>query len=75
MKVVVKKFRVSQAKSINLKDWPTEVKPLYRSKKEYHKILSVQVDELRSLQQVHYASDRYSILLIFQGMGAIGMTI
>jgi len=72
MKIKIEKYRVPELKTVDLKKWPTRVEPAYQSKKEYHKILKAQVDELRSLQRIHYASDRYSILLIFQGMDAAG---
>ena len=54
------------------KQWPTLVKPVYKSKKEYHKLLQEQVEELSSLQRLHYASNRYAVLLIFQAMDAAG---
>lgn len=65
-------YKVPNPKSFNLIKAATEAKPLYKSKKKYHKMLAKQVEELRCLQQVHYASDRYSLLLIFQGMDAAG---
>lgn len=48
---------------MKLKKWPTLVKPFYESKKQYHKLLEEQVDELSSLQGMHYASNRYALLL------------
>ena len=59
-------------KKVNLKKWPTLVKPVYKSKKAYTKLLQEQVEELSSLQRLHYASDRYAVLLIFQAMDAAG---
>ncbi|MCI5219458.1 MAG: polyphosphate kinase 2 family protein [Candidatus Electrothrix sp. LOE2] len=72
MKINAKDFRVPAGKSVKLKQWPTQVKPLYKSKKKYHKILEQQIDQLSSLQRLHYASNRYSLLLIFQAMDAAG---
>ena len=72
MKIHSKDFRVSAGKSVNLKQWPTLVKPFYRSKKRYHKLLEQHIDQLSSLQRLHYASNRYSLLLIFQAMDAAG---
>ena len=57
---------------VNLKKWPTLVKPVYKSKKQYQKLLEEQVEELSSLQRLHYASNRYAVLLIFQAMDAAG---
>ncbi|MHB8899047.1 MAG: ADP-polyphosphate phosphotransferase [Thermoguttaceae bacterium] len=65
-------FRVPPGVNVKLKEWPTRVKPIYKSKKRYHKLLEEQVDELTSLQRLHYASNRNALLLIFQGMDAAG---
>ncbi len=65
-------FCVPPDANIKLKEWPTRVKPFYKSKKRYHQLLEEQVDELRELQRLHYASNRYALLLIFQGMDAAG---
>ena len=65
-------FRVPTGKEVNLEKWPTRVKRAYKSKKDYHKRLEAQVEELSSLQRLHYASDGYAVLLIFQGMDAAG---
>jgi polyphosphate kinase 2 (PPK2 family) len=48
------------------------VKPFCKSKKRYEKILAAHVKELSALQQLHYASNRHALLLIFQGMDAAG---
>ena len=65
-------FRVSEGADVDLNKWPTQVKAVYKSKKEYRKLLESQVEELAELQRVHYASNRYSVLMIFQGMDAAG---
>jgi PPK2 family polyphosphate:nucleotide phosphotransferase len=72
MKINSKDFRVRSGKQIALKEWPTMVKPFCKSKKQYNKLLEEHVDELSSLQCLHYASSRYALLLIFQGMDAAG---
>ena len=72
MKINSNIFRVPAGKKVNLKKWPTLVKPVYKSKEQYHKLLGEQVKELSSLQQLHYASNRYAVLLIFQAMDAAG---
>jgi len=72
MKINVKDFRVPEGEKVNLEKWPTLVDPVYKSKKKYHKILEEHVEELSSLQRLHYASDRYALLLIFQAMDAAG---
>jgi PPK2 family polyphosphate:nucleotide phosphotransferase len=72
MKINAKAFRVREGQEVNLKKWPTLVKPVYKSKKQYQKLLQEHVEELSSLQQLHYASNRYAVLLIFQAMDAAG---
>jgi PPK2 family polyphosphate:nucleotide phosphotransferase len=72
MKINSKDFRVRSGKKVRLTEWPTIVKPFFKSKKKYHKILEEQVAELASLQRLHYASNRYAVLLIFQAMDAAG---
>jgi len=72
MKIESKDFRVPPAEKMKLKDWPTMVKPFCGSKKEYQEVLEKHVAELSSLQRLHYASNRYALLLIFQGMDAGG---
>jgi PPK2 family polyphosphate:nucleotide phosphotransferase len=71
-KINSKDFRVPMGKQVNLKKWPTCMEPVYKSKKCYHRLLDEQVEELTSLQRLHYASNRYALLLIFQGMDAAG---
>jgi PPK2 family polyphosphate:nucleotide phosphotransferase len=72
MKIKSKDFRVRPGAAVKLKQWPTRVKPVCKSKKRYQKLLETHVAELSSLQQLHYASNRYALLLIFQGMDAGG---
>jgi PPK2 family polyphosphate:nucleotide phosphotransferase len=72
MKIKFKDYRVRESEKINLKKWPTKVKPVYQSKKQYQKLLEEQVEQLSSLQRLLYASDRYALLLIFQAMDAAG---
>ena len=72
MKINSKDFRVKPGENVKLEEWPTIVKPSYKSKKQYRKLLEEHVEELSSLQRLHYASNRYALLLIFQGMDAAG---
>lgn len=65
-------FRVPEGARVDREKWPTHVKRAYTSKKKYHRRLEEQVDERTSLQRLHYASNRYAVLIIFQGMDAAG---
>ena len=58
---------------VKLRKWPTIGEALSASRRsEYEKLLERHVEELSSLQHLHYASSRYALLLIFQGMDAAG---
>jgi len=72
MTIHSKNFRVRPGKMVELKKWPTIVKPFFESKKQYQKLLGEHVAELSSLQRLLYASNRYALFLIFQGMDAAG---
>ena len=72
MNIKANAFRVQEGKAVNLKKWPTLVKAVYKSKEQYQQLLQKHVDELSSLQCLHYASNRYAVLLIFQAMDAAG---
>jgi PPK2 family polyphosphate:nucleotide phosphotransferase len=72
MKIDATEFRVRPGEKVKLEKWPTTVKPVCESKKEYRKLLEKHVAQLSSLQRLHYASNRYALLLIFQGMDAAG---
>ena len=72
MKINSKDFRVQPGEKVEIGQWPTIVKPICKSKKRYHKLLQEHVEQLTLLQRLHYASGRYALLLIFQGMDAGG---
>jgi PPK2 family polyphosphate:nucleotide phosphotransferase len=72
VKIESRDFRVHPGKELKLSEKPTIIKPFYESKKRYRKILESHIAELSSLQQLHYASHRYALLLVFQGIDAAG---
>jgi len=72
MKINSKDFRVRPGEKVKLRKWPTAVKPYCKSKKAYQALLGEHVEALSSLQRLHYASNRYALLLIFQGMDTAG---
>ena len=72
MKINSEDFRVGPEEKVKLRKWPTIIKPFCESKKEYQKLLEKHVEKLSSLQHLHYASDRYALLLIFQALDAAG---
>jgi len=72
MKIDSNDYRVRPEKKVGLREWPTIEKPFCDSKKKYEELLAEHVDKLSALQQLHYASSRYALLIIFQGMDAAG---
>ncbi len=65
-------FRVPSGRKLNLQKCPTAVKKLYRNEADAAAKLAAQVQRTSELQDVLYASDRHSLLLIFQAMDAAG---
>jgi PPK2 family polyphosphate:nucleotide phosphotransferase len=72
MKINSSDFRVQEGDEVNLRKWPTRVDPVYKSKEQYAELLEEQVEQLSSMQQLHYATNRHAVLLIFQAMDAAG---
>ncbi len=72
MKIEPKKFRVSENEKVRLKQWPTRVKPFYKTDGQYKKVLAEHIKELSRQQGMLYANNRYALLLIFQAMDAAG---
>ncbi len=72
MKLDSKHFRVQPGKKVRLAEWPTIVKPFCKTNEEYQNLLEKDREELGSLQHLHYACNRYALLLIFQGMDSAG---
>ena len=72
MKIHTKAYRVHEGEEVDLKKRPTTVDPVYGSKSRYEDILAQHVGKLSELQQLHYASSRHAVLLIFQAMDAAG---
>ena len=72
MRIDSKGLRVKMGSKVRLDKRPTRIEPLYHSKKDYRKLLDAQIDALSQQQQLQYADDRYSLLLIFQAMDAAG---
>jgi PPK2 family polyphosphate:nucleotide phosphotransferase len=65
-------YLVPPDKKVDLDKWPTSVAPYAKSTKQYKELLLSHMEKLSSLQQLHYASHRQALLLIFQGMDAAG---
>ena len=72
MKIPTKPFRVRAGDKVRLKKLPTKVKAFYKSDDHYRKLLAAHIQELSELQNLLYAHNGYSLLLIFQAMDAAG---
>ncbi len=72
MKIRSDDFRVRHDAQVELKKWPTRVEPCYKSKLHYQELLAQHVARLSAQQNLLYAQDRHSLLLIFQAMDAAG---
>jgi PPK2 family polyphosphate:nucleotide phosphotransferase len=72
MKIAIKPFRVREGEKVRLKEYSTKVKPFYKSDEDYQKLLASHIKDLSQRQDLLYASNRYSLLLIFQAMDAAG---
>ncbi|MBK5293689.1 MAG: polyphosphate kinase 2 family protein [Acidobacteriia bacterium] len=65
-------FRVRAGSDVDLKKWPTRVKPGYSSPEEHKTLLAEYIRKLSAQQSLLYASNSHSLLLIFQAMDAAG---
>ncbi|HEY4360945.1 MAG TPA: ADP-polyphosphate phosphotransferase [Bryobacteraceae bacterium] len=71
-KLDIDDFRVRPGKKVDLDKRPTRIKPIFHSEDEYQALLSDHVRKLAAQQSLLYASDSYSLLLIFQALDAAG---
>lgn len=67
-----KDFLVKPDSGISLKDFSTSGTGTFKSKQEAKEILKKNVKKMFGLQNVLYAYDKYSLLIIFQAMDAAG---
>ncbi len=72
MKMNSSHYRVKPDTTVKLDDWPTLVDPIYKDKKDYKKLRDELIKQMRKYQQMFYAFDRHSLLLVFQAMDAAG---
>jgi PPK2 family polyphosphate:nucleotide phosphotransferase len=66
------KFLVREGSKLNLKNHPTDFTGDYTDKKEAVKDLEKNVERMAELQDILYAQDIHSLLIIFQAMDAAG---
>jgi PPK2 family polyphosphate:nucleotide phosphotransferase len=67
-----KKYRVTPEKNIKLKDFDTDYKGKALNKSDAELLLDSSRKQLAEVQDMLYAHNRYSVLIIFQAMDAAG---
>jgi PPK2 family polyphosphate:nucleotide phosphotransferase len=72
MKIDSAQFCVRQSETLDLGGRPTTLSPLCKSDKHYSARLARHVADLRAFQQLLYAANQQTVLLIFQAMDAAG---
>ena len=72
VKIPIKSFRVKEGQQVDLKQWPTKVKPFYKSQTDYTRLLARHREQMSALQTLLYAENKHALLLIFQAMDAAG---
>jgi PPK2 family polyphosphate:nucleotide phosphotransferase len=72
VKAKTDEFLLSEGKRVDLRKWPTRVRPLYGSKPDYDAAMGTCLVRLDERQQQLYASGDRAVLLVFQGMDTSG---
>lgn len=68
----IDKFRISEGSELDLRDHPTDFTGDYTDKDDAVKDLEKNVELLKELQDMLYAQDVHSLLIVFQAMDAAG---
>ena len=68
----IDKFLAAEGKKVDLKDHPTDYTGNYKEKTEAVADLAKNIERLAALQDVLYAQDIHSLLVVFQAMDAAG---
>ena len=72
LKINPAEFFVQPNKALDLSTIPTKVTPVFKSASQYSKILSEHISQLSEIQELLYASNSFSVLIILQAMDAAG---
>lgn len=72
MSIPYSPFLIPEGKPVDLAKYPTRIADLYKNNDGYERLLREQVKRLSTAQERLYASDTYSLLLVFQAMDAAG---
>ena len=72
MEINIEKFWVKEGEKVNLKDHDTKAPKEFKDKQENKTSLKKIIEDIDELQNVLYAENRQSLLIIFQGIDAAG---
>ena len=68
----IDKFLVAEGSKLNLKKHATDDTLEYKNKEDAQRDLAINIEKLKKLQDVLYAQDVFSLLIVFQAMDAAG---
>ncbi|MBX3300041.1 MAG: polyphosphate kinase 2 family protein [Acidobacteria bacterium] len=68
----IERFLVKEGKKLDLRDHPTDHSGDYSDKDAAAKDLTANIERMSELQDILYAQDVYSLLVVFQAMDAAG---
>ncbi len=68
----IDRFLFDGGRPMSIREMPNKIEDVYEDKETYKDLLDDFQDEIDDLQNIMYAHDRYSLLLIFQAMDAAG---
>ena len=72
MEINIEKFLVKEGKKVNLIDYDTKAPQEFKSKQKNRESLKEIIEDIDALQNMLYAENRQSLLIIFQGIDAAG---
>lgn len=72
MKINSKDFKVEAAQKNALKFYPSLVEPLYQNEKEARELLNKTLKNLSTDQELLYAQNEWSVLVVLQGLDTAG---
>jgi len=71
-KLDFERFKITDGNKFSLSDYPTEIKIKDLDKEEGELLIQKDIEELATLQDVLYADNRHSVLIVIQAMDAAG---
>lgn len=71
-KIDISQFKYVPGKSAKLSKTPNKIPDVYKNTEDFDEMMAEYMEKMQSLQDMLIAYDRYSLLLIFQGMDTSG---